>query len=49
MKLKQNYYIIRDVCKKLAGEQCLYWAGCDSNTPAFNYVKEIFKYEQLCR
>jgi len=28
------------VCHRLAGEQCLNWAGCDSCSPAFKYVKE---------
>ena len=28
------------VCARLAAEQCLNWAGCDSSSPAFRYVKE---------
>lgn len=28
------------VCARLAGEQCLDWEGCDSNSPAYQYVKE---------
>jgi len=28
------------VCARLAGEQCVGWEGCDSNSPAFLYVKE---------
>lgn len=28
------------VCARLAGEQCLNWSECDSNSPAFKYVKE---------
>ena len=28
------------VCARLAAEQCVNWAGCDSNSPAFKYVKE---------
>lgn len=28
------------VCARLAGEQCLDWEGCDSNSPAYKYVKE---------
>ena len=27
------------VCARLAGEQCVNWAGCDSNSPAYQYVK----------
>ncbi|MCP4373526.1 MAG: hypothetical protein GY797_36295 [Deltaproteobacteria bacterium] len=27
------------VCARLAGEQCVNWSGCDSNSPAFKYVK----------
>ena len=26
------------VCARLAAEQCLGWAGCDSSSPAFQYV-----------
>ena len=29
------------VCARLAGEQCLDWEGCDSNSPAYLYVKEM--------
>ena len=28
------------VCARLAGEQCLNWEGCDSCSPAYQYVKE---------
>jgi len=28
------------VCARLAGEQCLNWEDCDSNSSAFKYVKE---------
>lgn len=28
------------VCTRLAGEQCVNWAGCDSCSPAYLYVKE---------
>ena len=28
------------VCARLAAEQCVGWNGCDSNSPAFNYVQE---------
>jgi hypothetical protein len=28
------------VCFRLAAEQCLNWEGCDSNSPAFQYVKK---------
>jgi hypothetical protein len=27
-------------CHRLAAEQCLDWAGCDSSSPAYKYVKE---------
>lgn len=27
------------VCARLAAEQCLGWSGCDSNSPAYQYVK----------
>lgn len=28
------------VCTRLAAEQCLDWAGCDSESPAFKYVRD---------
>lgn len=28
------------VCARLAAEQCLNWNNCDSNSPAYKYVKE---------
>lgn len=28
------------VCARLAGEQCVNWASCDSTSPAYLYVKE---------
>ena len=28
------------VCHRLAAEQCLDWSGCDSSSPAFQYVRE---------
>lgn len=28
------------VCIRLAAEQCVDWEGCDSNSPAYLYVKE---------
>jgi len=28
------------VCARLAIEQCVDWAGCDSSSPAYQYVKE---------
>lgn len=31
------------VCARLAGEQCLNWTGCDSNSPSFQYVNEMIK------
>lgn len=27
-------------CARLAGEQCLGWPGCNSNSPAYKYVKK---------
>jgi len=29
------------VCARLAAEQCLDWEGCDTNSPAYQYVKKI--------
>ncbi len=29
------------VCARLAGEQCLDWANCDSSSPAFQYVQNM--------
>lgn len=31
------------VCARLAGEQCLNWEGCDSNSPAYKYVQNMLK------
>ena len=31
------------VCARLAGEQCLDWADCDSSSPAYKYVQEMLK------
>ncbi len=28
------------VCHRYAAEQCLNWAGCDSSSPAYLYLKE---------
>jgi len=28
------------VCHRLAAEQCIGWSSCDSNSPAYQYVKE---------
>lgn len=33
------------VCHRLAAEQCVNWSGCDSNSPAYKYLKSI----GLCR
>jgi len=30
--------IMEAACHRLAGEQCVDWAGCDSNSPAYKYV-----------
>lgn len=29
------------VCARLAGEQCLNWEGCDSSSPAYQYVQKM--------
>jgi hypothetical protein len=29
------------VCHRLAAEQCVGWAGCDSSSPAFQYVQKM--------
>ncbi len=34
------------VCARLAGEQCLNWSGCDTNSPAYTYVKENYGKEK---
>lgn len=31
------------VCARLAGEQCANWTGCDSSSPAYQYVKELLR------
>jgi len=31
---------IEAVCHRLAAEQCLNWNGCDSNSPAYQYVMD---------
>ena len=31
------------VCARLAAEQCLNWKGCDSNSPAYQYVTKKIK------
>jgi len=31
------------VCARLAGEQCVGWDGCDLNSPAYLYVKEVIR------
>lgn len=31
------------VCHRLAAEQCLNWEGCDSNSPAYQYVQKHLK------
>ena len=31
------------VCARLAGEQCLNWEGCNSNSPAYQYVSNMLK------
>lgn len=43
MKLKnlgsyKNFH--NAVCARLAGEQCLEWSNCDSNSPAFQFVQK---------
>ena len=34
------------VCARLMAEQCLNWSGCDSNSPAYQYVKEMLKVDK---
>jgi len=29
------------VCARLAAEQCVDWSGCDSNSPAYQYVQKM--------
>jgi len=38
-----GYYADFDdaVCARLAAEQCVDWAGCDSSSPAYQYVTNI--------
>lgn len=31
------------VCARLSGEQCLGWSGCDSSSPAYQYVQKILE------
>ena len=31
------------VCARLAAEQCVGWNGCDSSSPAYQYVKELIR------
>ena len=31
------------VCARLAAEQCVNWSGCDSDSPAFQYVQNMLK------
>jgi hypothetical protein len=31
------------VCARLAGEQCLNWEGCDTCSPAYQYVQKMLK------
>ena len=31
------------VCARLAGEQCLDWSNCDSNSPSYKYVLKILQ------
>jgi len=48
VKKSLGYYQTFDnaVCARLAGEQCVDWSGCDSNSPAFQYVKENIQNKQ---
>lgn len=42
--LGQHHDFLEAVCHRLAAEQALNWSGCDSSSPAFQYVqKRIFK------
>lgn len=42
---KLGYYVdfTDAVCARLAAEQCVGWAGCDSESPAYQYVKKTIK------
>lgn len=33
------------VCARLAAEQCLNWEGCDSCSPAYQYVRQMLRKE----
>jgi hypothetical protein len=43
---KKNHHLgyhssfLEAVCHRLAAEQCLDWGSCDSNSPAYQYIKE---------
>jgi hypothetical protein len=41
-----GYYedFVDAVCARLAGEQCIGWEGCDSNSPAYKY-KEVYVFK----
>lgn len=31
------------VCHRLAAEQCVNWPGCDSSSPAYQYVQKMLR------
>lgn len=35
------------VCKRLAVEQCLGWSGCDSSSPAYQYVSSNIQQKEM--
>ena len=37
------------VCHRLAAEQCVNWQGCDSNSPAFQYVQKNIGKNSSCK
>lgn len=45
MRLGQFTDIVEATAHRLAAEQCLGWAGCDSNSPAYQYMQEYVKRE----
>jgi len=40
--LRQSKDFDEVVCHRLATEQCLGWNGCDDNSPALQYVQNLF-------
>lgn len=38
--LGRHTCLLEAACHRLAAEQCLNWEGCDSSSPAYQYVKD---------